>query len=350
MKDVYDIAIIGLGPAGSTLARCLNKNYKVIAFDKKNDNDMKCCGGLLSPDAQKILAKFDLCLPSNVLVDPQIFSVRTIDFSNNLEKYYQRFYLNMDRGKFDRWLISLIPSHVEIKKETFCSKITKKDNLYEIEYRNKERIEKIKAKVVVGSDGAFSLVRRTFYNNIKIKEYVSIQEWYKKDYKEGIYTSIFDKELTDSYCWTISKDDYFILGGAFKKDNAVEKFELFKKKLQDYGYTFGNFVKKEGCFVYLSDDLTKVETGKNNAYLIGEAAGFISPSSLEGISYAMESGYLLAETLNKNLLSKSSVYKRKTFKLKIKLFLKILKRPFMYNKVLRYFVMKSGISSIKKLK
>lgn len=73
MNEIYDIAIIGLGPDGSTVARCLNKDYKIIAFDKKDENDMKCCGGLLSPDAQKLLAKFDLCLPTEVLVDPQIF-------------------------------------------------------------------------------------------------------------------------------------------------------------------------------------------------------------------------------------------------------------------------------------
>lgn len=30
---VYDVAIVGLGPAGSTLARMLNKDVKVIAFD-----------------------------------------------------------------------------------------------------------------------------------------------------------------------------------------------------------------------------------------------------------------------------------------------------------------------------
>ena len=55
--------------------------YKILATvswqfhvgSKKDENDMKCCGGLLSPDAQKLLAKFDLCLPTEVLADPQIF-------------------------------------------------------------------------------------------------------------------------------------------------------------------------------------------------------------------------------------------------------------------------------------
>ena len=81
---MYDIAIIGLGPAGAALARLLSEKFKIIAIDRKNKNTNKCCGGLLSPDAQKALAQFDICLPKDVLADPQIFSVRTIDFDNNI--------------------------------------------------------------------------------------------------------------------------------------------------------------------------------------------------------------------------------------------------------------------------
>ena len=71
---MYDIAIIGLGPAGATVARLLNKKYKILALDRKIDIRIGC-GGLLSPDAQKILASFDLCLPKDVLVNPQFFQL-----------------------------------------------------------------------------------------------------------------------------------------------------------------------------------------------------------------------------------------------------------------------------------
>ena len=83
-KDLYDIAIIGTGPAGATLARLLHPKYKIIAIDKKNphgDGFQKPCGGLICTDAQKALASFDLTLPKDVLVDPQIFAVKTISGS-----------------------------------------------------------------------------------------------------------------------------------------------------------------------------------------------------------------------------------------------------------------------------
>lgn len=55
------------------------------------------CGGLLSEDAQRSLARYDITLPKDVLVDPQIFSVKTIDLGAGLVRHYQRTYLNMDR-------------------------------------------------------------------------------------------------------------------------------------------------------------------------------------------------------------------------------------------------------------
>ena len=42
----YDIAIIGLGPAGATLARLLDQKYRVIAIDKKDPGADSCCGNI----------------------------------------------------------------------------------------------------------------------------------------------------------------------------------------------------------------------------------------------------------------------------------------------------------------
>ena len=84
---IFDIAIIGLGPAGSIFAKYLNTKYSVIAFDKKSNSDnsfKKPCGGLLADDAQKFFAKLGLTLPLDVLVDPQIFSVKTIDVKTKM--------------------------------------------------------------------------------------------------------------------------------------------------------------------------------------------------------------------------------------------------------------------------
>ena len=116
-KTVYDIAVVGAGPAGAVFVKEIAQarpELKIVLIDGQSQNTAKPCGGLLAPDAQKLLARFDLVLPKSVLEDPQIFAVETIDIDQKLVKYYQRHYLNMDRYAFDRWLVSLIPSNVKV--------------------------------------------------------------------------------------------------------------------------------------------------------------------------------------------------------------------------------------------
>ena len=59
---MYDIAIVGGGPAGATLARLTGNQYRVLLLEKRTFQEplygglQKCCGGLIAPDAQKMLA------------------------------------------------------------------------------------------------------------------------------------------------------------------------------------------------------------------------------------------------------------------------------------------------------
>lgn len=347
---MYDVAIIGLGPAGSTLARLLDKKYRVIALDKKTfgeDGFQKPCGGLLSSDAQKALAGFDMTLPKDVMVDPQIFAVRTIDLKSGLTRHYQRFYINLDRHKFDLWLESIIPDRVEVHSGSVCTKVERAENGFRVTYRENGREQVVHARYLVGADGANSIVRRTFYPKKQIRNYLSIQQWFPEQHANPFYSCIFDPENTDCCSWSISKDHQFIFGGAFPKDHARQRFENQKRKLEKLGFRFGEPLKTEACLVLRPSSLRDFCCGKDGVFLIGESAGFISPSSLEGISSAIGSAQSLSEVLNAGKGNFNRKYRAKTRNIRIKLFLKVLKCPFMYNSFLRKLVMKSGLQTIK---
>lgn len=347
---IYDIIVIGLGPAGSTFSRIVStSNKKILAIDNQNKNNKKPCGGLLAPDAQKLLAHYDLVIPKDVLVGPQIFSVKTMDLESRIIKYYQRYYINMDRYLFDKYLVSLIPKNVNIINGR-CIDVVKKDNIFTVTIKTSNSIKKYKTKSVVGADGCSSIVRRKFYKDNTMK-YMAIQEWYKcNDKSNSFYSCIFDRKTSSSCSWIIHKDEYLIYGGAFDLKKCKNNFERQKNKVSKLlDIDLSKSVKKEACLVYRPKHYCDFVTGNNGAYLIGEAAGFISPSSFEGISSAIRSGESLAKTFNKydNLNKITNVYKRKVFKLKIKLLLKTIKRIFMYNFILRNIIMKLGINSIK---
>ncbi len=353
----YDIAIIGAGPAGATLARLLSKQYRILLLDRRdlldgdNETREKCCGGLLAPDAQKILGRLGLAVPTGVLVDPQLFLVRTIDFDNQIERFYQRFYFNMDRKRFDEWLVSIIPDHVDLALGCRFNSLSDAKEGYQIAFMHENKIYTEKVGLVIGADGAWSNVRRQLLqDNDPVRRYIAIQEWFETDESIPHYGAIFDSSVTDFYSWIITKDNQLIIGSALQPEKqADQRFELLKRNLRDYGYRIGGRIKRSGAYVVRPRSNRDLYTGNDHSALVGEAAGFISPSSAEGISYAIQSAYALAKSLDNGMEGFQKRYEANLGSLKRNLIIKRLKSPGMYNRTLRGLVMRSGILSSKLL-
>jgi len=354
---MYDVTIIGAGPAGSTLARLIGTKYKVQLIDKRElttsperPSSVKCCGGLLAPDAQKLLSKLGLGLPKSVLVEPQLFVVRAIDIQRHLERYYQRYYINIDRQKFDCWLLSMVPLNVDIRLGCNFESYEYENGSFKIKFTDKNNTYIDKTKILVGADGASSLVhKQSVSKRHSSRPYFAIQEWVEADSSKSPYFStVFDPEITDYYCWTIPKGKHLIIGAALNpNDKAPGKFLLLKEKLEDFGFQFGKATKREGALILRPVSIRQLSTGTKGIALLGEAGGWISPSSAEGISYAFRSALILAEVLCKSTDNFEKRYRKKTRKLRRNIYSKNMKSHFIFNSLLRKMVMKFGFQSME---
>jgi len=102
---------------------------------------------------------------------------------------------------------------------------------------------------------------------------------------------IFSSELTDFYAWAIPKPDCVLVGSAFA-DTATAR-PRFDKLVQVMCRNHGlrhEILSRSARPLSRPGTRDHLLHGGAGILLAGEAAGLISPSSGEGISYAVESG------------------------------------------------------------
>lgn len=359
MQNEYDVVIVGGGPAGTVFAKelaTLAPSLRVLLIDGQTPKNPKVCGGLLAPDAQRTFAMLGLTLPKEILADPQIFDVETIDLEKRQVRYYQRHYLNMDRYAFDKWLVSLIPPTIDVEIGR-CEGIRKEADAYFLDIHQNGQTRQVTTRYLVGADGASSIVRRVCFKGQKHpKKYVAIQQHFPyptETANESLppYSCIFDPETSDSCSWTIRKEGVVIFGGAFEPKGCREAFEKQKARLEAFlGVSLGDPIKTEACQVTSPRRKKDLLPGKDHVLLVGEAAGLISASSFEGISSAVLSARLLAEAFAEGVERDRvlPIYRQKTRKLRGKLWGKMQKRRVLCSPFLRWCIMKSGVQSMKK--
>ncbi len=352
----YDLVIVGGGPAGASLARLVGGGLRVLLVDRRPlerplrpGDPEKCCGGLLAPDAQRSLARLGLGVPRACLAGPQLFSVRVVDLDNGLERHYQRHYLNLDREAFDRWLLSLAPAAVERRLGARLLGLAVEPRGCRLTLEQAGRRQELRARLVVGADGAHSAVRRLAFPTAPWPpRYTALQHWFECPDEHPYYLSVFDRRVTDFYSWAIPKEGLLLVGSALPPGpGATARFAALLASLRARGFRLGRTVKRRGCLLVRPGRPAGILPGAGRVALIGEAAGLVSPSSAEGISFAMQSALLLARSLEAAPDAPVPRYARGLLPVRLALAAKACKAPFIHHPALRGPILRAGLASVE---
>ena len=148
--------------------------------------------------------------------------------------------------------------------------------------------EKIKYDILVGADGTYSIVTKTFGLDKDVK-YVFGEEIVfetKRMQEKKIELYFCEKYSKEHFLWIIS----------YKNKIKVGYVDKVKNK------NFPLFVKQKGKVIHKYFDLIKIGRVKlvnENVLVIGEAGGLIKPFSLGGISYGIISSFVASKFILK---------------------------------------------------
>jgi flavin-dependent dehydrogenase len=135
---------------------------------------------------------------------------------------------------------------------------------------------------------------------------------------------IYDDAITDWYGWVIPKGTRTDVGIAADARRGGVPFERFKSRVDAVMGLHGTGVRRAALLTRLHSQ-REIHLGEGRILLAGEAAGLVSPSSGEGISYALRSALLAAAAFERQPTDPLASYREAAAPLLERLSLKLAK-------------------------
>jgi len=319
-----DVAVIGAGPGGSTAAKnCAKHGLHTILLEKAKTPRYKCCLRRFPDNMTRTLIASEYGpTPDWVLTDPPaIFylarGMSPTEYGKEPELEPQ-LCPHMFSTECDYWMnLKAQQAGAEIWDEALVTHIDEEPDGVTVLLNRKGEKQRIKARYLVGADGAMSTTRKCLFPNLNPPTLAALQEFYPGSMspldRKYTYTFQFDPPQKDMFHIVHKKNCFHIDVDASAR--PVRESMALAKKTMSKMWGFDPDTKplwSAGTVMVLL--LGEVLSGKfvparGNILLVGEAASLEKPSDVGrvggaeiwfgggGVGLAVKTGILAAQAI-----------------------------------------------------
>ena len=303
LRSRCDVAIVGAGPAGAWAAYTLaRRGARVTMFDPSHPREKPCGGGVTG----RALALVDDAVGAARFPHCVIRSARFVDSESG-----QSAGVSLDPGRAATDSSLIVASRAVFDAALLAGAQRAGATLETARVRHLRveaggvRIETAqgthRADVVIGADGANSLVRRSVAQPFTRRQ-LSIATGY---FAHGVTSDEIIIELIldpPGYLWSFPRPDHLAIGICAQADTGVTAHRLRARAaawIRDAHLTVGAELESYSWPIpsLTVRDLQTIDLAGPSWCLVGDAAGLVDPITREGIYFALASGALAADAI-----------------------------------------------------
>ncbi len=291
------MVIIGAGPAGLKCAEVLAKKGKKVLLLEKNSifGDKTCAGGLTLKDLK-------LGIPDKIIQKKFNKVVLHTPLQDTDVETGESFIATINRKDLGKWMASNAEKQgAEIRLNSQVVEINEKT------IKIKDGTE-IKYKYLVGADGGSSIVRK--YLGLKTINFEQAFQYITPKKFKNLELFLDPDKFGPSYLWIFPYKNSTSIGTGVDLSKEVKQpiFDLpvskVRKNFDDWCKKRFDIKKAEFQAAIINYDYQGHEF--KNKFLIGDAGGFASGLTGEGIYFAIKSGEDVAQKIiNKKYICKN---------------------------------------------
>jgi len=310
IDKMFDVAVIGAGPAGSAAAkRCAEHGLRVVILEKKRlPRDKVCSGMIIGPLAQSLIKQEFGDIPETVLCRPPCLKGYMFHIPDVDGRAGQKLDISIPltwRRHLDFWMNEKAAAKgVQIWQGTSATEIAEEEHGYLIRFEAGRESSEVKSRFVIGADGGTSVVRKFLFPQLKVTFAQAYEEWYQGPLEldpELFHWFYLHKAFPGGFA-VHQKDDLIVLEFGGTATVPKERVKWAKDHLA-MNHGFDQTIEpawRGACAVArLPSALVSGSflPAKRNVLLAGEAGGFVIPITAEGIGTSLKSGLLAADSI-----------------------------------------------------